>query len=85
MSKPIALTDAQLTELMRLARPLQPGSRDVFLRLIAHELRDHDDIGDGLLFRTARDLIKMHRLFDPPLAIEEGSDGHRRPRRGKYA
>ena len=87
MSSPIHLSDDQLTEIMRLAAPLQPAARDAFLRLLAHAFRDRvNGIGDGELFRTARDLIRTHRLFDAPLAVEEGSAGRRsRPSRGKYA
>ena len=65
-SKPIALTDEQLTELMRLAQPLQPQCRDAFLRILAHELRDRVDVGDGELHRIAREVIKSYQLFDPP-------------------
>jgi hypothetical protein len=66
MSSPIRLTDDQLTELMRLAQPLQPQCRDIFLRILAHELRDRVDVGDGELHRTAHEIIKSYSLFDPP-------------------
>jgi hypothetical protein len=63
---PIRLTDSQLDELMRLSAPLQPHCRDAFLRILAHELRGRADVGDGELFRTAREVIRANRLFDAP-------------------
>jgi hypothetical protein len=73
-SPPIRLTDEQLTELLRLCAPLAPPCRDAFLRILAHELRGRRDVGDGELFRTAREVIRSYRLFDPPqLAHAPGS------------
>jgi hypothetical protein len=39
---------------------------DAFLRILAHELRGRHDVGDGELFRIARDVIRTYSLFDPP-------------------
>jgi hypothetical protein len=63
---PIRLSDDQLTELMRLAQPLQPQCRDAFLRILAHELRGRVDVGDGELHRTAHEIIRSYSLFNPP-------------------
>ena len=63
-SPPLALTDDQLGHLLLLARPLAPPCRDVLLRILAHQFRGRTDIGDGELFRTAREIIRDHRLFD---------------------
>jgi hypothetical protein len=72
-SPPMCLTDSQLAELMRLAQPLAPPCRDAFLRILAHEFRGRRDIGDGELHRTAIEVIKRNRLFDPLLGtIEDG-------------
>jgi hypothetical protein len=75
---PLSFTDDQLTEIFRLTKPLQPECRDAFLRILAHELRGRTDgIGDGELFRVAREIIRENHLFDPP-------DFENRGRLGKY-
>jgi hypothetical protein len=56
MPTPLALTDAQLTALMMLAKPLQPRDRDAFLRILAYVLRDA--VGDGELHRLASEVIR---------------------------
>jgi hypothetical protein len=76
---PLALTDAQLDALMRLATPLQPHCRDAFLRILAHELRGKRDVGDGELHRIAAEVIKRYSLFDPPEL-----DSGRMPRVSKW-
>jgi hypothetical protein len=80
---PIRLTDNQLTELMRLAAPLAPPCRAVFLRILAHEFRGRADVGDGELFRVARETIQANKLFDAPLETRPPDDRRGRPR--KYA
>jgi hypothetical protein len=72
----LRLSDDQLSEVMRLCRPLAPRCRDALLRILAHELRGRRDVGDGELHRIARTIIKDNRLFDPPLESQHG---------GKYA
>lgn len=64
---PVALTDAQMTTVMALARPLPPAQRTTFLELIAAKLRHRTVLGDGDLFRLCRDL--QRDLFDPPLDL----------------
>jgi hypothetical protein len=64
MIAPIFLTDEQLTEVMRLAAPLRVDLRAVFLEQLARELGALGELGDGVVFRTARTL--QRELFDPP-------------------
>jgi hypothetical protein len=41
-------------------------------RILAHELRDKRDVGDGELHRIASEVIRANRLFDAPLSTESG-------------
>ena len=84
---PLRLSDEQLMELLRLARPLSPDSRDVLLQLIAQRFGGRTDVGDGELFRSVRECIKEHRLFDAPDLPPESEAPSRGRRRaeGKYA
>jgi hypothetical protein len=68
----LRLSDTQLDAIMRLAQPLAPQCRDVLLRILAHELRDRRDVGDGELHRLARTIISDNHLFDAPLETEPG-------------
>jgi hypothetical protein len=61
----LRLTDAQLTEVMRLCQPLALHCRDALLRILAHQLRGREGVGDGELHRLACSIIKDNRLFDP--------------------
>jgi hypothetical protein len=81
-SPPLRLTDAQLSELFRLAAPLAPSCRAAFLTILANELRGKRDIGDGELHRTATEVIKANRLFDPPIGASD--DRYARMPRSKY-
>jgi hypothetical protein len=54
--EPLCLSDAQITTVMQLARPLQPAQRTVFLEMLAAKLNGQHDIGDGQLFRVCREL-----------------------------
>jgi hypothetical protein len=75
----VRLTDDQLDVVFRLARPLSSGCREEFLRLLALEFRDcSDGIGDGQLYRIARDLIRTNHLFEAPSAYEAAGTGRRR-------
>jgi len=60
---PIHLTDLQLTQVMRLARPLSVNVRAAFLQRLANELGVLDELGDGV-FRTASRI--QREFFDPP-------------------
>jgi hypothetical protein len=78
----VALTDAQITTVMQLARPLLPQQRTAFLDMIAAKLNGQRELGDGALYRLCRELLREHELFDPPLESHPGSG--RQPGRGKY-
>jgi len=61
---PIRLTDSELAAVLDACRPLQPRSRDQFLRDIAAELASLPVLGDGVVFRVIRAVQKKH--FDAP-------------------
>jgi hypothetical protein len=73
----LQLSDAQLSDVMRLATPLALHCRDALLRILAYQLRGRRDVGDGELHRIAREIISTNHLFDPPLEAERHA--------GKYA
>ena len=62
---PLALSDAQITTVMQLARPLLPNQRTAFLEMLATKLRGRTDLGDGALYRLCREL--QQEVFDPPV------------------
>lgn len=62
----IHFTDAQLTAIFHLTKPLQPACRDAFLQILARELQGRADVGDGELFRVAREIIRSNHLFEAP-------------------
>jgi hypothetical protein len=64
MTTPIRLTDLQLTQVMRLARPLSVNVRAAFLERLASELRVLGELDDGVVFRTASRI--QREFFDPP-------------------
>jgi hypothetical protein len=61
---PIALTDEQLSAVMRAAAPLLPQDRSAFLQELARELAALPDIGDGALHRVLMQVQRRH--FTPP-------------------
>jgi hypothetical protein len=69
---PLALTDAQITTIMALARPLLPDQRTAFLEMVAAKLRElcNGDVGDGVIYRLCREL--QREFFDPPLSHAPG-------------
>ena len=71
---PLALSDSQLDQIIRLAAPLSVDVRAVFLERLASELRALGELGDGVVFRTASGIQK--EFFDPPDII---------PHPGRYA
>ena len=79
---PLALTDSQLTAVMQLARPLSPRQRSTFLEMLAVRLNGRRELGDGQVHRICAELLREHKLFDPPLESHPGSG--RQPGRGKY-
>lgn len=75
---PICLTDEQLTEIYRLTTPLAPAYRVEFLERLAQAFQGRDELGDGELFRTARDIIERNHLFRAPSSFETSERGRRR-------
>jgi hypothetical protein len=75
---PIHFSDDQLTEIFRLTKPLAPACRDEFLQRLAQALQGRSEVGDGELFRTARDIIKTNHLFEAPSAYDTGGTGRKR-------
>lgn len=69
---PIHFTDGQLDAIFRLAQPLQPHTRVTFLEILARKLGDVSAVGDGELYRTAREIIRENHLFEAPV----GPNGH---------
>ena len=49
----IRLTDAQLREVQQAAQMVPYDLRAAFLERLALELREHQELGDGLVHRTA--------------------------------
>jgi hypothetical protein len=77
-SAPLALTDDQLTQIMRHAGVLHRGLRRAFVERVAFELRGQV-VGDGLVFRACAKVLKESGMFDPP-----DLDSGRMPRVGKW-
>lgn len=75
---PIRLSDAQLVEIFRLTKPLAPACRDEFLERLAQAFQGRHELGDGELFRTARDIIKANHLFEAPSNYDTSIRGRRR-------
>jgi hypothetical protein len=68
--RPLAISDSQLSWLMNFVEPLEPTDRSAFLFALAALLhQEPQPIGDGALFRTARDLRK--EFWRPPLVTSE--------------
>ena len=64
--KPLALSDDQLTAVMRAATPLA-GDRGVFLQEVAAALQGQP-IGDGTVFRVVAEV--QRRYFEAPTVFE---------------
>jgi hypothetical protein len=65
---PLRLSDTQLDQVFRAARPLHIRDRDRFLQLIADRLRDCPEPGDGQVFQVVREA--QRQLHRPPLATD---------------
>jgi hypothetical protein len=70
MSTPLRLTEAQLDQVFRAARPLHIRDRDAFLRMIAHRLSGLPEPGDGDVFRAVAAAQKQ--FYDAPLVATGG-------------
>jgi hypothetical protein len=69
--EPLNFTDSQLDEIFRVAAPLNPAERAALLEDLARTLRQAPHLGDGLLYRTLRDL--QRRYFTPPSVGRAGA------------
>jgi hypothetical protein len=76
-SRPLALTDAQLDQIVRCAAPLHPELRRVFVEHVAYALRGKT-IGDGTVYLACRQVLRENGMFDPP------DLGSRMPRVSKW-
>jgi len=74
----LRLSDAEITTLMALSRPLAPELRTTFMEQLAVRLNGHAVTGDGLINRLAREL--QRELFSPPLQTERHEPRHDRTR-----
>jgi hypothetical protein len=74
--KPLALTDAQLDIVFRLAAPLLDVDRSAFLEDVACALGELPEIGDGVV---ARICAQVQRKYWRPPEIGYGGAGS-----GKY-
>jgi hypothetical protein len=81
---PLAFTDSQLDQIMRLTHPLQPHQRVAFLEKLATRLNGCREVGDGMIYRAARELQREY--FSPPtFARDEGGKYDRIVRRARSA
>jgi hypothetical protein len=69
MPQPLALSDSQLEQIMRLAKPLHPACRDAFLRSVAARLQGQEVV-PGIVSRACSEL--QHEFFDPPQLQDPG-------------
>jgi hypothetical protein len=76
---PIALSDEQLTAIMRACAPLRPDARAGFLEAVAAALQGRE-IGDGSVYLAIASAQKI--FFDAPLSTDERSQPNRREVRG---
>jgi hypothetical protein len=70
-SRPLALTDSQLDQIIRCSQPLEPQMRAVFIERVAAELRNKV-VGDGEVWRACVSVLKESGMFHPPLSEEHG-------------
>jgi hypothetical protein len=75
---PLALTDAQLDQIVRCAAPSHPELRRVFVEHVAYALRGKV-IGDGAVYLACRQVLRESGMFDPPEL-----DSGRMPRLSKW-
>ena len=79
MPRPIAVSDQQLSAIMTAVEALSPLERSAFLTALAHRLRGErdGDIGDGLLHRAVREVLREIG-WRPPTVTPEAVHNHRR-------
>jgi hypothetical protein len=60
MSKPLALSDAQLDIVFRLAAPLLDVDRSAFLEDVARALGGLPEVGDGIVARICAEVQRRY-------------------------
>jgi hypothetical protein len=75
-TKPLALSDAQLDIVFRMAAPLLDVDRSAFLEDVARALGELSEVGDGVVARTC---AQVQRKYWRPPEIGYGGAGS-----GKY-
>jgi hypothetical protein len=69
---PVSLSDDQLGFVMRICEPMLPADRSAFLQALAELLQtEPQPVGDGNLYRLARDL--RSRYWRPPTGSRQPS------------
>lgn len=80
--RPIAITDEQLSQIMRSLEPLQPHERSALLAKLAEHLRARPgEIGDGQLFRLLRELVRG--VWRPPEGVRHDTPANHHRRVGE--
>jgi len=69
-SRPIALSDEQLTAIFAAAQPLAPDRRSEFFEHVAREIATMPEVGDGSLHRV---ISRVQRQFWDPPNLEKAS------------
>jgi hypothetical protein len=72
MSKPVHVSDHQISLILSCAQPLPRADHDAYLAKVAEQLRQCSDPGDGDVFRACA--LAQRALFTPPVGE------HRNPR-----
>jgi len=62
---PLALTDDQMTTVLRADEPLHPRDRSAFAAAVAQVLRGQGVLGDGIVARVCRELQRKF-MTSPP-------------------
>ena len=73
--RPLALTDDQMTTVMRCAEPLSPSDRAIFLVDVAAALQGRE-LGDGVVGRVCAE-VQARYLRAPDLSRASGSSKYR--------
>jgi hypothetical protein len=76
---PLALTDAELDCVHRLAWPLAAHDRSAYLEAVIAALQQERTLGDGVVYRVA---VQVQRRFWTPPTVNGDGAAPRRP--GKY-
>ena len=66
------ITERQQSAVLNATNALERLQKDAFLAALAHLLEGRNEIGDGELYRTLRDLQREH--FRPPDLGSRGVD-----------